>query len=235
MITVGVAGNGTAELSPAATFYLDLDTDQNQATGNLARGGIEFIVWVNASGAGLLRWDGSSFVGVGLPYRPGYEGGGGATFQFEASDVGSPAGFNFWVAAQPDNSSNPPAIDFAPDQGTWNYSLQSQTVRLTLADAFATTPKAGRVWVTALEVRRSDTNTDLGSEGHLLCTARLGHTTLRAATRGFVKVAVNGSSATAAVCAWKLPNTARRRSITATIAVSYQTSTINHTFRATVH
>jgi hypothetical protein len=215
----------------SAVFRIALDTDQNAQTGDTRNGGIEWNLAINAYGVAAYRWDGTTYARATLPSLTGYVGVR-PTFQLQASDLGDPAGFNFWVEAVSDNSSNPLMRDFAPDRGMWNYTPQSANLKLLLGYSSSTKPRAGRAWSVFVEAIRSDSHNDLADEGTITCTARLAGRSLKPLVKGFLPW---GRTQTFAICSWMLPKSARNHVVTASLSAAYESSSVGRSFRATVH
>jgi hypothetical protein len=122
-ITFQVTIANEATLSPGAVIFVNIDSDQNPATGAPGYlGADDYLIIGLASGAAAARWDGSTWVQAPLPSLTASYANGVATFSLNKFDIGNPTGFNFYVDAQADTS-NTSAADFAPDSGIWNYQL----------------------------------------------------------------------------------------------------------------
>ncbi len=216
-----------------------LDTDQNAATGNQNAAGAEYLLVASVSdnSFGLAHWDGSTWQDASAP-TASVNGGSGSTtltFSINASDLGSTAGFNFWVDSI-DGTGGVGHEDQAPDSATWNYPLSSQVQVQVHVVAFEvlSTPRAGHHFQAALIAQRSDTGGFVGPEGTLTCTASVGGRRLTAVPLQLT-VNVGGESVVVQACDWSLPRWTRGKIVRGTVTVTYQGAKASRSFSARVH
>jgi len=199
-------------LSADAILDIAFDTDQNPQTG---ASGVEFVFLISSSGWEFLRWDGSTFVAAGAPSANGSYANGLATFKVSKADLGGVEKFTFWTDAfQFDANRNIVAEDTAPN-GTDAYVYAHSkplTLRASTAKSTPAKPVAGKAFTVGTRVTRGDNGAALAS-GSVTCTVRVGTAPLRATGR-----VSNG----VAVCAMKLPKTAKGKLVRVTVKVTFQ-------------
>jgi hypothetical protein len=126
-ITFQVTIANEPTLAPGAAIFVDIDTDQNPATGSLDHLGAEYVLSIvggPGGGVGAVRWNGSSWVLTPLTSLSASFENGVATIAVDKSELGVATGFNFYLSGQVDTSASSTAYDLAPDTGVWNYQLQ---------------------------------------------------------------------------------------------------------------
>ena len=210
----------------SADAFLDLafDTDQNPDTGG---SGVEFLFLITAGGWEFLRWDGSAFVTAGAASANGSYVNGVATFKVSKADLGGVEKFTFWSESfQVDANRNLIGQDAAPN-GTDAYVYTHSkplTLRASTAKSTPLKPVAGKAFTVGTRVTRGDNGAALAS-GVVTCTVRVGTVPLRATGR-----VSNG----VAVCAMKLPKTAKGKLVRVTVKVTFQGVSTTSTYSARV-
>lgn len=214
-----------------------IDADQNSATGssNAAGADYDFYLDENEGYWTLAHWNGS-WGSTTMPASGSVTSTANqVTFSINRTDLGGTSGFNFWV-----DSTDPPAgpghEDQAPNDGLWSYQIggAAQALQLTAAYFFAPKiAKAGKTFVVAMVVQRSDTTGFLGSEGDVRCKAATGGKSYGAAG-AFVTVTYQGAKVSSAVCTWTVPRAARGKTLRGAITASYQGARVTRTFAAGV-
>lgn len=243
--TVAVSNDATGQItfqvnvaSPfTATQSVDIlvDADRNSSTGDPNADGAEYDLYQDFSNHSwdVQTWNGSawaeaaSYSTVKVNYTSNQY-----TFSINKSELGDTTSFGFWLDSC-DGDCSAGHEDQAPASGTWAYQIAT-AVHLTVA--YALTPKtvkAGQVYTAALLVQRSDTSAFLGNEGTVKCKAAVGGRPV-AAAGGFFSQTYQGTKVTAAVCAARAPKTARGKTLTGTITVSYQGATVSRNFSARI-
>ena len=110
-----------------ASVSIELDTDQNPATGghNGGRGGIEYRVFVSGKreAASLARWDGTEWEWLDYSTVRLESWSYGPEITLDLREIGNPQAFNFRVGAWGEGRSG----DIAPGRGTWTYRVGSAT------------------------------------------------------------------------------------------------------------
>ena len=121
-ITFGVTTN-MSTLETNSEFDIYIDSDSNVSTG-VPGAGFDYVLGLNPSGWFFGQWNGTAFVDVPAVTDPAvFFVNGTLTFSLKASDIGSPAAFNFAVLTFRGPDPNNPIIDQAPDSGEWTYTL----------------------------------------------------------------------------------------------------------------
>lgn len=221
--------------TPTQAVDILVDSDRNSSTGDPQADGTEYDLYQNFSDHSwdLETWNGSAWVEatafstVKVSYTTNQY-----TFSVNKSELGNTSSFGFWIDSC-DGDCSAGHEDQAPASGTWVYQLASA---VHLSVAFALTPKtvkAGEIYTAALLVQRSDTSAFLGSEGQVRCKAAVGGKPVTAAG-GFFTQTYQGAKVTAAVCAARATKTAKGKTLTGTITVSYQGATVTRSFSARI-
>jgi hypothetical protein len=215
-ITIGVHAHNRDGFQQGDSYTMYLDTDQNPATGGAGLGA-EFAITFSGPTAVLAHWNGTTFEPTSASVPVEWVDGYGPVLVFEQSTIGNPAGFNLVMT-----SANGPDGDRAPDAGSWTFELTPLALEIkTLSLAPA---RAGyRFQVQAL-VLRSDFDAPL-MEGTIGCTATIAGHRLSAKS----KFAHNR-----AICAWRLPRSARARHLTGAISVTFEGVAVKRSFSRTV-
>ena len=213
----------TSHVSLAADSLVDIafDTDQNQDTGG---NGVEFFFIIGSTGWEFARWDGSKFTAAGAPSANGSYANGVATFKISKADLGGVEKFTWWADSfQLDANGNVIAEDTAPEgTNAYDYALTPLTLRASTAAAVPAKPVAGKAFTVGTRVTRGDNGAALAT-GTVTCTVRVGTAPLRATGR-----MRNG----VAVCAMKLPKTAKGKLVRVTVKVTFQGVSTSKTFSA---
>jgi hypothetical protein len=233
-ITFQISTN-EATLSAEHAIYVDLDTDQNAATGNPQHFGAEYVLSIvgPTNSFGAVRWQNANWQSIQLTSLSASYANGMATFTVNESDLGALTGFNFYVVSQASTGESVTAVDWAPDRGVWNYTWRTAALKLSVALFSAPrNVKAGKAFVVAMESKRSDTGEFVGIGARVRCRARLGaKTILQPRFTGFETV----ESESAAVCAYRAPIKARGKTIRGSITVSVGGSSVSRIFTTRVN
>lgn len=230
--------NGPGRLAEGMLVGIDIDSDNNPATGSPdpLSPGAEYAIQLFGGSADLFRWDGTNFTRrVNDPPQATLVFSD-LTIRINASELGNTTRFNFGTTVitgitldangEPDFSRA--EFDFAPDagHGFWNYTVRIAPLRL-VAKRFSLTPsrpQAGRALTARLVAARSDTGAVVRG-GRVVCSASVAGS--RIAGRGrFV-----GSEAR---CVWQIPSSARGKRLTGSIAVVFEGRRATRSFAATV-
>ncbi len=205
------AGNITFQINvsnrPVLTsdmlFLIFLDTDGNPSTGDPQGDGADYAIQLVSGAVDLFQWSNNDYVPA-----PSQSSKALSFSVFAAS------GITVDSSGNPDFSNS--AADFAPDAGHGTYSYKVLT-KLTLSVVvFTTTPKparAGKLFAAGLAVTESDTGGPVKS-GTVTCAATVGGKQLAAAAHAVA----NGI----ALCAWRLPKTAKGKTIRGTVTLVVQ-------------
>ena len=220
--------------------------DGDPATG-LSEGGADAFILVDAyllglGHAGLYTCRGNTCSTV-WPDRPvsaslRFSYARGARFTIDAADLdigtalGTSTRLDFSVAAYSNVAYDPATgfdlshahFEFAPgptDQ--WTYLVQVGPSRL-IVRQFGIGPspsRAGQPMVVSLAARRDDTGTAV-TTGKVACKATIAGRALRPRFRGF--------AAKSAVCWYRLPGTARGKTVRGSISLAYAGKSVTRTF-----
>lgn len=236
------AGNITFTINisnrPALTadmfVLIFVDSDKNPATGSA---GADYVIELDPGAVGLLQWNGSDFVQAAsqstltYSYLPT-----GPVIRISASDLGKTTGFNFDTVAASgvviDATGNPDFtnvhVDRAPDPGHGVFAYQVLTKLVLSVTSFRTAPKpakAGRPFAASLAADENDTGAPVGA-GTVTCAATVNLARIPAVTH----VVTNG----VASCVWRLPATAKGKTLRGKITLTVRGTAVTRTFTARI-
>jgi hypothetical protein len=218
-------------------FVIFLDTDSNPATGDSQAGGAEYLLQLVPGFVDLFKWNGSDYVAAPSQSSVVFSyASTGPTIKVSAADLGGIKAFNFTVAAvsgvSVDASGNPiltgAHFDSAPDPGHGAYAYKVLTAVKLSVVSFTTSPspaKAGKAFTATIGATENDTSGPI-KKGTVKCHATLGGRPFADEGQGVL----NGL----AICAWKLPKTARGKRFTGTVTVTVQGATVTRNFSVRV-
>ena len=159
----------------------------------------------------IARWNGSGWDDTSSSTIRVFADGGGVTFSINKSELGGTAAFDFWVGTQlGDPSGN--AADTAPDgDAVWTYTMQASapaapTITKLVVPASSVLPKAGTTFTFRVSHVMLSTN-ELTAPDRVTCKATLAGKALASTRPGG--------------CTWKLPKTARRKTLVVTVTAVY--------------
>ena len=205
------SGNVTFSLTTNRTVFtsddvvaIALDTDKNASTGV---GGFDYAIGVAASGALLLKANGTTFTPVTAQTLQATNNN--MTVTINRSELGNTTGFNFLLRST--LISNSAAVDDAPDTGFYTYDLGLKPVLNTLAAHFSPArPKHGHVFrLASTQLRLGDGS--VVQADSITCIATL-----------------NGKRL-AGRCAWHIPANARGKRLVVVLTAHYQGATATFT------
>lgn len=234
-ITLKVNISNRPTLTPDMTILTFLDTDQNAQTGDKDSLGSEYAIELDPGAVTLFQWNGSDYVvaqqQADLTYS--YDTTG-ATIHVSQGDLGGTKGFNFGIIAVSgitvDASGNPDFTnahqDSAPDagHGFFNYKVLAK-VQLTQTAYTVSAAKAGKAFQVSLAADESDTGGPV-TTGTVACSATVGGVAVRG-----THTLTNGI----ATCVFKLPKTAKGKTLHGKISLTVQGTTLSKSFTARVH
>jgi hypothetical protein len=217
-------------------FVMWIDSDANPTTGDPQSLGAEYLIVLVPGSVGMLQWNGSDYVNAPSQTSLTYSyDATGATISVSAADLGGTKAINFgaraWSGIVTDASGNPDFTnahqDDAPDAGHGFYNYAVLT-KLTLKQiAFTTAPKpakAGARFTASLAATESDTAGPV-KKATITCSAKIKGIGIRA-----THSLANG----VASCYWKLPKTAKGKTLRGTITVTVQGTTLTKSFSAKI-
>jgi len=235
-ITFQVNISNRPALTPDMALFMLIDADNNAATGDPQAAGADFLLQLVPGDVALFPWAGTDYGNAAPAASLNYSyGAAGATIHVNASDLGKTRAFNFYTLVfsgiTTDASGNPDltnaVADRAPDNGSYAYQVLTKLV-LT-STAFTTAPKparAGKSFTVGLAANENDTGGPVQS-GTVSCSATIAAKTLPAVRRGSL---ANGI----ATCIWKIPKTARGKTIRGTITVTVRGVALKKGFSAKI-
>jgi hypothetical protein len=237
LITFHIAISNRPTFTPDMDFLVFLDTDANATTGDAQALGADYAIELDPGAVGLFKWDGANFSAApsSTTLTFGYDATG-ATIRVGIQDLGGTKAFNFGIDATSgvttDASGNADFTnahdDFAPDpgHGFFNYSV---ITKLTLKQtAFAYTPKpakAGARLSATLAATESDTSGPV-AQATVTCVASIKGVKLRA-----THSLANG----VASCFWKVPKTAKNKTLIGKITITLKGTVLAHSFTTKIH
>jgi hypothetical protein len=246
LITFRVSVANRSALGPDEVIAIPIGTNDPDLFHGQRDDGMNFILGLAAEGAFLLEWDGETMQDVDP--QPGsvtgsFAGGVAAVTVRQDDlapgfpDVSVPIALNFYVLGILFSGSNVLAQDDAPD-GTaiWSYRL-TEPLRLIVTNFAADkTVKAGKTLVVLLGVAYADTGAALKS-GKIACRARIGKKALRGTGRFFTLTLNIGGrrlESPSATCSWKIPKTARKKTVRGSVTVTESGITVSRAFSTKV-
>jgi hypothetical protein len=204
--------------------FLTIDSDANPLTGNIADNGSDYWFVVDNGSYWFMRWNGSDWDDTSTQSVRVSGGRTQILISVNRSEVGNTSSFNF-VAATLDLSAF--ALDEAPDDGAFNYSLEANGPQIDSVNVRTTPsagPKAGKRFVvtpTGLKLPPDGrANATPPAAESYSCTAKLG-------ARRLVGSGTGG-------CTFAIPKKkARGKRLTVVLTVNYQgaTKTVPLTFK----
>jgi hypothetical protein len=216
-------------------FLIFIDSDNNAATGNTDSLGAEYAIDLEAGAVGLFHWNGTTYEPASAQTSLTYAyASTGPTIRVAASELGKTKAIRFGTVASSgfavDASGNPITTnehrDFAPDLGHGLFSYQVLTKLVLTVTAFTTSPKpakAGRTFSVSLAATENDTGGPVQS-GTVSCAASLAGKRVVAVRH----VVANG----VATCVYRIPRTAKGRSIRGRITLTVQGTQVTRPFSA---
>jgi hypothetical protein len=211
-------------------FLLFLDTDANPSSGDPDFLGADYIIELDgplggtAASIGLFRWNGTDFTATGVPQTSlvfTYTNGA-VVIKLNASELGSTQKISFGVIAVTGIALSPTGepdftnihVDNAPDAGHGLFSYDVKITPPSLAvqsgGSRPLRPTAGKLYSPFAVVARSD-GAAVGT-GTVTCRATIALKPIPIAAKSFA----NGR----ATCSYRIPKTAKGKSIRGTITIT---------------
>lgn len=228
--------NRPALTSDMAVFVY-LNTDQNASTGDPSLLGTDAIIQLTPGSVFLFQWNGTTFAAAqsqsSLTYT--YDATG-ATFHVSDADLGGVKAFGFIVEVDSgittDASGNADftnaKTDIAPDPGHGFFAYNVLT-KLTLHQtAFTTSPspaRSGARFTASIAATESDTNGPIKG-ATITCSG---------VVRGVKLRATHSLANGVASCFWRLPKTAKGKTLYGQITVVVQGAKLTKSFTAKIH
>jgi hypothetical protein len=201
-----------------------LDSDANQATGDPAGLGTDYLIEIFRGEVILYKWDGVDFAISATQSSLNHVWSSGATIRINASDLSNTRKFTFEVITVAnivyDDTTgaidcSACARDFAPAVGLHTYTMVLAKATLVVKKVSSTpkSPAAGKRFTFRMTAARSDTGATIRN-GKVTCKGRVGTTSLKAKT---AKV-VNG----AVTCVWVIPAKSKGKRFRGSAAVQFE-------------
>jgi hypothetical protein len=228
MITFRVNIPNRPQYAVDVAVFMELDSDANQATGDPASLGADYLIQLFRGEVILFRWDGADYSVSATQASLAYSWSAGATIRINASDLNNTRRFNFNAQAVSGIVFDP--VTGAPDCGPGGanckrdlaptvgfYRYQALITRPTLVVKKLTPsparPSAGRPFTLRLVAARSDTGAVV-QNGRVTCIGRIGNARIKAQVQRVV--------AGAATCTWNLPATAKGKTFRGSVSVGFE-------------
>jgi len=221
-------------------FQLPIDSDANPASGSPEFGGADYLLVLigpieGRAEVGLLRWNGTEFTDVGVPQSTLiFSYANGLTLKISASELGGTRRFSFAVFAVTGVVLDPNGdldftnihVDPAPDRGAYTYDVKITPPTLALGNGGARPlkPAVGKLYSQSVSVARSDGAAVQG--GRVTCRATVAGAVLRPTGSSFV--------GTRGTCTFRIPKTAKGKTIRITVTVSAGGLTAARSFSARI-
>ena len=207
---------GTNVVSSATVpLILEIDSDANPLTGDIAVNGADYEFDVDNASYGFFHWNGSDWVATPDLSVQVFGGPTQIQISINRSELGNTSMFNFFALSF---NITDRAFDVAPNQGSFNYSLDAngpQILSVAVKKTPAAGPKAGKRFVIV------PTGLKLPPDGQLTpptilptsysCTAKLGAKRL-ASGKGVCSIAIPKKNA-------------KGKKLTVALTVNYQGAT----------
>jgi hypothetical protein len=238
LITFKINIPNRATLTEDMLIDIDVDADNNPATGDPDTLGAEYAIELFQSNIALFKWDGKTFSRTATdPPQTSlvFSYAAGPTIKISAAELGNTSRFNFGAIAvsgividpngDPDFSKA--RADLAPDSGHgfWNYEVNTTPLKLLAKKFTAGRPRAGSLYTVRLVAARNDTGA-LVESGQVSCKASVAGKALAARTRRIVNKEAR--------CTWLIPSTARGKTLRGSIAVAHEGKKLTKSFTKTV-
>jgi hypothetical protein len=231
-VSADVSGTYTFDTTFAAPYAGDrfvviFDSDSDRLTGE-PPAGVDYAIAYAQGSTTFFKWTGSAFDTVNAPSVAVSVSGTHVIAKINRRDIGGAGQLTFWLASLSGNG-NSAASDQAPEDAGWRYNAPLQLVVHALR---AGAPVAHKTWTYGIEVQRTDTQSSLGPEGAIRCSATGAGRALASVSHAFVSSGANG--AWWALCTVPVPAGLARKPVQGTIGVSYSGNSVSHTFTGRV-
>jgi hypothetical protein len=218
-----IAGTNLSSSSDFPTF-LFIDSDANPVTGDVDMQGADYAFYVDDQYYDFAHWDGTNWVDTPDATVRVNGGGNGVLISVNRSEVGNTAEFNFSVETA--DSANH-KWDDAPDDGTFNYSLDlggPDVKSVLLQTQPSAGPKSGKRFVVTPAGLQLPPNGALAQ-----IVPKPENYTCRATLKGR---AISGTGKGA--CTYLIPKKSRGKQLKVVVTVVYEGTTKPFTFPFTV-
>ena len=207
-------------------LFLDIDSDANLLTGNIANNGSDYLFYVDGDSYFFAHWNGGDWVET--PNLSVHISGGTTQILISVnrSELGNASVLNFfaWTVNVTDK-----VFDNAPNDGAYNYSLDTNGPQITSVDVKTTPaagPRAGKRFVII------PTGLKLPADGRTTTTAILPESYSCTAKLGAKQLSGTGTGG----CTFTVPKKkARGKKLTVQLTVTYEgtTKVVPLTFKVT--
>jgi hypothetical protein len=246
LITFRLTVANRSTLGADDTIAIPLATNDPDLVKGSRNDGANYVLGLDARDAFLLQWNGASMDEVDP--RPtsvtGSFSDGVATITVKQEDLAPgfpdmsvPISFNFYALGLVFNGSAVTAEDDAPD-GTdfWSYRISAVLRQIVTNFDADKTIKAGKTLTVFLGLAHGDTG-EAVSAGKVTCRARIGAKALKGSGH-FVTIPLKLGDGVLqspdAICSWKVPKMAKKKTIKGSISVSESGFTATRPFSTKV-
>jgi hypothetical protein len=203
---------------PDFVLGINIDADNNAATGNSSLNGIDYMVIATATGSGVGRWNGSTFEPTQSAVSASYASG--VTLTLPAAEIGGSQDFRFWVGTW-DDEVDPANWDAAPGAGYFPYSLTDApappappSITRVMLPATALLPKAGKT-LTVRGIQIEIDGAEIVTPETVACTLKVARRTIAPLGRG---------------CRWRIPTGAAGKRGTLIVTLGYEGATVTQRY-----
>jgi hypothetical protein len=205
-----------------SSALLAIDTDADLQTGGENQLGAEVLIneYGPNQAAVTRQWNGNFYqLHVFPSLRVAYSSG--TLISVNVSDLGNPSRITLWTKTARGNSFEYGTVDWAPDQGSYFFALQTSDKLDIDYEATPSTPKAGRPFRLSVLATLAETG-DVVEPESVRCSARVGgaHATIEVPGHSTL---LPGRGTTG--CRWRVPRSARGKKFLVAISVAYKGST----------
>jgi hypothetical protein len=232
-ISVDVGFEPTQVLPQGDSIQVEFDTDRNPSTGDQDGGDYGLVMFgvpgSNPVAFAFFKLSQSDAVQVHVDSLSVTWALGHVAMKIAAADLGGTQTFDFWVVSFHGDAANPDALDFVPDRGSFTYRVgdaQTQTLNIT-GPVTAVKARAGRTW--AIVYRITSVSGASLSTVQLACHGSVGGRAL-SGRPVFEATATFGI----ALCSFKLPKSARGKTLRGAMDLTYEGVTAHKSFAVRV-
>jgi hypothetical protein len=236
-ITFKINISNRPALTQDMAIVIFLNTDQSAATGDPTLAGADYVIQLTTAGVALFKWNGTDFLFADSQTTLIYSyDTTGATIKISASELGKTKVLSFATVTSSgittDTSGNPDYTnahdDLAPDSGHGFFSYQVKTTLTLTPVSFTVSPKparAGKPISASLAATESDTAGPV-TAGKVACSATVAGKHITATSH----LVANGI----ATCIWRIPKTAKQKTIRGTVTLTVQGVSVTKSFSAKI-
>jgi hypothetical protein len=232
-ITIKLNISNRPALTPDMLIIIFMDSDSNSSTGDPQLLGADDVIQLLPGAVGLFHWNGTDFTTSPTQSSLTYlYDATGATIRIKAADLGNTKAFKFAAFVYSGVTTDPQGnlsfdsahLDGAPDPGHGFFTYQVLTKLVLGVTQFTTAPKpakAGKTFSASFAATENDTSAPVQT-GTVACAATIALKRIVATAH----VLTNG----VATCVWRIPKTAKGKTIRGTITLTVKGVSVKRTF-----